>query len=259
MFGNRSISQILRAFCGKHHYVALLNMFRIYPNFVENLHRYLSGFGQYPAKILVRTPIGVHGPELFCHDDLLTLNEIFCRLDYFADSSVKVIVDIGSNIGISGLYFLTRNTYSRCYLYEPDPRNIEKLFKTLKGYESRYTLSENAVSDQSETLDFGIESTGRYGGLTYKSDETIQVDCININEALSTVLSKEGHIDILKIDTEGVEIPTVKAIDPSFANRIKRIYIEARPKADLLPHHFSQHQYGTVCQFTNNKFSSIGP
>jgi len=44
--------------------------------------------------------------------------EIFCRLDYLAKTDIKVVVDIGSNIGISALYFLSRNKQAKCYLFE---------------------------------------------------------------------------------------------------------------------------------------------
>ena len=45
-------------------------------------------------------------------------------------------VDFGSNIGISALYFLTRNPSVQVYLFEPVPSNIERLRENLKGYEN---------------------------------------------------------------------------------------------------------------------------
>ncbi len=248
MIGNRKISRILRAMFGRHHYVALGNMFKNYPRSFNNLYRYLTAQGVYPYEIEIRTPTGIIRPLLYSHHDLLTVNEIFCRMDYAADHSINVVVDIGSNIGISALYFLTRNKTSRVHLFEPDPKNIIKLKKTLTGFEDRYELRENAVSDASGTVEFGVEETGRYGGIGVAGGDFIRVQCLHINDVLKNILEKEAFVDVLKIDTEGVEIQTVRAIIPEYLKRIKRIYMEATPKEKLHAALFDQRQYGTVCQ-----------
>ncbi len=253
MMGNRNAKQIFTAVLGKQHYVALFNMVKNYPASWQNISRYLTGAGQYPYDIEVKTPLGMISPRLYSHHDLLTVNEIFCRHDYFADEYIRTVVDLGSNIGISALYFLTRNKQSRCYLYEPDKRNIAKLRKNLAGFEERYELAAKAVSHESGQVDFGIESIGRYGGIGQKTGETIKVECLDINDVLEAILNKAATIDILKIDTEGVEIKTVQAIQAKFLNRIKKIYIEAKPADQLHPDLFWQKQYGSVCQLINCK------
>jgi FkbM family methyltransferase len=193
-------------------------------------------------------------PNLYSHHDLLTVNEIFCRNDYFADESIKIVVDFGSNIGISALYFVTRNLQSKCYLYEPDKRNVEKLRENMSGFEGRYTIFEKAVSYESGRLEFGIEATGRYGGIGVQTGQTIIVDCLNVNDVISEILDREGVIDILKIDTEGVEVRTVEAIEPELAKGIRRIFLEARPEHGLHSALFVQEQYGPVCRLTNRHF-----
>ena len=185
---------------------------------------------------------------MYSHHDLLTVNEIFCRQDYPADESIQVVVDLGSNIGISALYFLSRNTFSKCYLYEPDPRNIEKLNKTLSGFEDRYKLFENAVSSSAGEFEFGIEETGRYGGLGVKTKQCIKVTCLEINSVLDDILKTEKAVEILKIDTEGVEVATVTSISKAYLKRVKRIYLEAYPRCQLHADFYNQRQYGSVCQ-----------
>ena len=249
--GNRNLNKILKSVTQRRHYIALINMLHFYPAFTENLFRYLTARGRYPYDIKIKSPIGILIPKLYSHHDLLTVNEIFCRLDYSAGYESKVIVDLGSNIGISALYFLSRNHNSKCYLYEPDPKNIKKLYKNLSNFSHRYILTKKAVSDKKGQLEFGVEPTGRYGGIGIKTGNTITVDCLNINDVLRNVLSKEQWIDILKIDTEGVEIKTVEAIEKDILKRIKKIYLEATPHYQLHPTTFRQKQYGTVCQLAN--------
>lgn len=253
MIGNRSIKKILKAATLRQHYIALFNMGRLYPRFFENLWRYLTAKGSYPYQITVRTPVGPVSMQLYSHHDLLTVNEIFCRQDYFADASLRHVIDLGSNIGISALYFLTRNADSNCILYEPNPRNVERLQQNLRGYEGRYTLIQCAVSDQAGQLEFGVEPTGRYGGIGMKTGESIVVQCVHINDVLKEALQKASRIDVLKIDTEGVEIQTVNAISPEILPRISAIYLEAWPTGEMLPGVFDNRQYGGVRQLTRKR------
>ena len=251
MFGNRRIGRICAAPFQLRHYRALCNMACVCGNFVGNMRRYLTERGEYPYDLNLRTPIGRMPIRLYNPHDLLTLNEIFCRVDYPADRNTRVVVDLGSNIGISALYFLTRNLECFCYLFEPDIRNVAKLKKTLEGMESRYALTEKAVSHVAGQVEFGIESTGRYGGIGAKTGQSVSVECLEINAVLRSVLERADYIDVLKVDTEGVEIPTVEAIQPELLARIKRIYVEATPSQTIRPEMFRRRQYGGVCQLTN--------
>lgn len=193
MLGNCSINQVMKAIVGRQHYIALFNMIRIYPSFFDSIYRYLTARGTYPYNVSIRTPTGSVAARLYSHHDLLTVNEIFCRLDYPAGNSIRVVVDVGSNIGISALFFLSRNSFSKCYLFEPDPRNIERLKRNLTTFENRYVLHDKAVSHKKGKFEFGLESTGRYGGIGVKGEKTIIVDCLEINELIENVLSLKGN------------------------------------------------------------------
>jgi FkbM family methyltransferase len=250
MLADRNPSQILKAIFGTQHYVALMGMLKVYPDFVDNLKRYLTNSGEYPYEIRLRTPTGMVAPKLDSQHDLRTVNEIFCREDYPAHSEIRTVVDIGSNIGISALYFLTRNRVSECYLFEPDERNTARLKSNLAAYEGRYHLAEKAIANKAGMVQFGIESTGRYGGIGVATGRQITVECLEINGVLEKILESHDFIDVLKLDTEGVEISTVEAIKPDLLKRIKRIYMEAEPTKSLHPELFSQKQYGSVCQLT---------
>jgi FkbM family methyltransferase len=224
--GGRGIRKIMRASFSRCHYRALIGMMRVYTHPGEMLGRYLFGLGGYPCQVCLHTPVGLVSAKLWSHSDVLTVNEIFCRLDYPAGSDVRIVVDLGSNIGLSALYFLTRNKESRCYLFEPVVRNQLRLRENLAGYEDRYLLSDVAVANINGDVEFGVEETGRYGGIGVTTGTNIKVSCRHVNEVLADVLRIEPLIDILKIDTEGQEVRTIEAIDNSLLRRIKRIYAE---------------------------------
>jgi FkbM family methyltransferase len=226
MFGQRNFKKALKALFGKQHYIAFFNSLSVYLDFYDSLIRYLFGQGSYPTKIKIRTPLGVIAPEIFSYYDMLTVNEIFCRHDYPAGRETKVVVDVGSNIGISALYFLTRNVFSKCYLFEPVPENIYKLKNNLKNFQNRYILEEAATDADSGVKKFGVEPFGRCGGLSRETGEHILVKCKSINKILEEILKKEERIDILKIDTEGNEFEILKAIEKRFFKKISKIYVE---------------------------------
>jgi FkbM family methyltransferase len=174
----------------------------------------------------VRTPIGVVAPVTYSHHDIFTVQEVFGREDYRADGGLRVAVDIGSNIGISALYFLTRNLDARCYLYEPVPRNVERLRENLAGFANRYALEEVAVAADGGTVAFTVEPYGRYGGIGVPGEQHIAVTCRGVADVLDDVLEREGTIDLLKIDTEGAERETLKAIRSDQLARIDTICFE---------------------------------
>ncbi len=131
MLGDRPAGLIARAILEPSQYAAVARMVRRYPAFPDVLKRYLLGGGHYPYACRVRTPTGEVAPTTYTHHDIFTVQEVFGREDYRAARDLSVAVDIGSNIGISALYFLTRNRDARCYLYEPVPRNVERLHANL--------------------------------------------------------------------------------------------------------------------------------
>ena len=243
----RPLRKILKAFFNKPFYIAFINIFKNFNRPFNVLHRYVFGKGIYPDKCLLATPIGKHEVSLFSFHDTITLVECFGKLDYQAENDISCVVDFGSNIGISAGYFLTRNNNARVYLFEPLPENIVRLKANLKGFENRYELKGVAVGLENGIADFGYEVTGRYGGLQSDLPKTIQVEVLMAEEAISEILDKEGHIDILKIDVEGLEAAIIKSLSSDSLKKIDRIYAETI-YPESLPG-FEKEQYGEIVRF----------
>ena len=178
MLGGRSRLMVAREILRVRNYRALVRMARVYPELGQALRRYFLGRGDYPYRCPVRTPAGIVAPTLYSSHDMFTVNEIFCREDYGTGTGVRTVVDVGSNIGLSALYFLTRDPACRCLLYEPVPRNVERLRLNLAAYEDRYTLHEDAVAAAPGPVSFGVEDTGRYGGIGVATGRTIEVSSV---------------------------------------------------------------------------------
>ncbi|MGK2865732.1 MAG: FkbM family methyltransferase [Mycobacterium sp.] len=248
----RSVGKIAASVVHRRNYLAARNMLRVYEHPVQVFKRYLTGSGTYPSTIRVRTPLGWVSLQLYTAHDLLTVNEIFCRSDYRADATDRVIVDFGSNIGISAAYFLSRNPDAFTYLFEPLPRNIERLKNNLQPFQNRYTLQEVAVGAVAGEVEFGWEETGRYGGVNAELGNSLTVTCVNSQQILRDVVAKHGHIDILKIDIEGLEAPVIGNIPVDLARNIKKLYVEWLFDENPLAETHTLAHWGGIAQFTLN-------
>jgi FkbM family methyltransferase len=248
--GGRDLTKIADAVLRRRNYIAAINMVRLYDHPVAMFRRYLTGSGEYPCSVRVRTPQSELSLRLYSPDDLLTVNEIFCRDDYHADIADKVIVDFGSNIGISAAYFLTRNPSAFTYLFEPLPSNVTRLRDNLRAFDGRYELKEVAVGISEGDVEFGWEESGRYGGVNNTSlGNTLTVPCVNSRTVLEKVIAEHGRIDILKVDIEGLEAAVIANIPVELARKIKKLYVEAIFETNPLAQTHSLVHYGGIAQF----------
>jgi FkbM family methyltransferase len=233
MLGGRPAWLIARNVLAPANYRAMARIPLVSVSPLDDARRYLTGSGTYPHRAALRTPLGVVRPLLHGFHDMVTLNEVFFREDYRAGPRIRTVIDIGSNIGLAALYFLTRNRDVRCACFEPDPRNLPQLRENLSAYSTRVEIHEQAVAERAGELPFGREPSGRYGGLDVISPDTITVSVREINSILATAVSAWGTIDLLKLDTEGAEVRTVAAIAPELLDRVRVIYFEDFGRARL--------------------------
>jgi FkbM family methyltransferase len=251
VLGGRPPAFVARQALEPSNYRSLARLIRVCPQPLAFARRYFLGGGAYPARIPIRTPLGLIAPTVHTHHDVFTINEVFYREDYALDREARVVVDVGANIGISALYFLTRSSAVRAHLYEPDPRNAARLRENLDRFASRWVLHEEAVADSEGIVGFGRERTGRYGGVGLLGEEQIDVQCRHINAVLRDVLAAEGRIDMLKIDTEGLENRTVSAIDRELLAAIPVVVFESSEPQNPWPERFAMRYATQTCRLTN--------
>jgi FkbM family methyltransferase len=143
--------------------------------------------------------------------------EIFLRKQYYFDATTTrpVIVDVGSNIGLSLLYFKWQYPHAVILGFEPDPSTFHVLEANVKQnrLEDVRVLNQ-AVFDGTEWLDlFGDPDTpgspqhsvrsGRVGGTARRVRGT------RLSEHLTQ------PIDLLKVDIEGAERVVVDELERS--------------------------------------------
>jgi FkbM family methyltransferase len=249
--GGRRLRDMLAVPLRRRHRRALVAALRCYRAPARVLWRYLTLRGDYPYRCPLRTPVGQIEPVLEGPHDMVTVHEVFCARTYPIDRQAGVIVDFGANIGISALYFLTEAPRSRVHLYEGNPALIARLRRNLAGFEDRVVVNELAISTHTGTTEFGVEPTGRYGGIVAPSrTETIEVPCRSALEALRLVLETEDRIDLLKIDVEGTEMVILGSLDQTLLDRVDAIAVETAIEENLLPGLYSMRREEQISHLT---------
>lgn len=253
---HHTVGSFLRALGQRPFWVAGMNVFVRFRNPVDVFFRYVLGSGSYPEVFTVRTPLGARQVKAYTYHDLLTLVECFGKVDYRVPKEIGTVIDIGANIGISALYFLTQNQDVRVELYEPVAENVARLKMTLEGLEDRYILHAEAVGVEAGTASFAVEPTGRYGGLVtdkYVAEHgmagatEVEVPVTGVNEVVSRAVRRWGRINLLKLDVEWMEEALLGALTPASMDRIDRIYAETDFPGDLPG--FRRTRYGAVVRF----------
>ena len=187
----------------------------------------------FPSKskvIKVRTPIGKVNICMRNRQSARTLYSIFVREDYLIDNKPKNILDLGSNIGISAIYFLTRNIKNRIFCVEPDPNNHYFIERNLNKFSDRSKISFCAIrSKNEENKYFNLSKDGKYSSFNEigaNFDKKIKVETLTINDALKDDIFNNNFPILIKIDIEGLEKEVINNFDFNSNLRIKQLIAE---------------------------------
>jgi FkbM family methyltransferase len=247
--GRRSPAVFLRRITDPNNYAALAGIFRVHVHPLRAVLDEIFSSGTYPRSVTFRTPIGKAEARLHSPSDLSTLNLIFCRGDYYAPDGIRTVLDIGSNIGLSALFWLTRNREAMVHGYEPAPISYGRLEENLRLFRDRVVLHQAAVSDFKGMARLGIEASGVNSSLDLVAPESVECPVVHINDALESVLRGRGTLDVLKVDSEGHELRTLKAIAPEFWPRIRCLNVDVPGAAAVVPSGFHHRHVSSAEQF----------
>ena len=153
--------------------------------------------------------------SIFLYGDFFTLwREIFVWGNYFFESRTErpIIIDAGSNIGMSVLFFKFLYPEAHITCFEPDPDSFEMLKRNIAiNHFSDVSAHNVALSDNDEPLTL-YRSTSRGGAghttKTYLRLEDKPIATQVISKKLSTFI--KTNVDFLKIDVEGAEYQVLR-------------------------------------------------
>jgi FkbM family methyltransferase len=160
--------------------------------------------------------------EIACwraHELRSLLDEIFHRQDYYCPhlDGAPRILDCGSNIGLSVLYFKHRWPNSRVVAFEPDPASFAALSRNVQN--NRLTgveLHNAAVGNEDGRVEFFTDPT-RKGGLRgsvhrerARNGPGLMASAVKLSGFLRT-----ERASLLKIDVEGAELDVMNDLSSS--------------------------------------------
>jgi FkbM family methyltransferase len=158
------------------------------------------------------------------HSFLFTSQEIFNLEIYKFKSGKKdpFIIDCGSNIGLSIIYFKRLYPDADIVGFEPDERIFRILQHNMHVFNlSKVELIRKACWNADTVIDFFSEGAdgGRKPTSNDKLNKTISVEAVR----LKTFINKE--VDFLKIDIEGAEYIVLNDIRDKL-HLVKNIFVE---------------------------------
>ena len=152
--------------------------------------------------------------HFFQYPQLINLFEeifIYQVYKFASEKSNPEIIDCGSNIGISILYF--KKVFPTCIIkaFEPDPIAFSILEKNIRENKvSNVSLFNYALSDiEQETTLYKNNIQGSLSMSLFKSTELPQNISVR-SKKLSDFIDKK--VDFIKIDTEGSEVKIIQEL-----------------------------------------------
>jgi len=154
-----------------------------------------------------------------------------------AQGEVRTIVDVGANVGASGLFWKTRYPQARLLCFEPVAENFSLLSQNLAGYASTECYHEGLGSADAQLDLIASPGAGNEGGWSLyqrgqKGNEARQRITIRRSGARLAELGVRS-IDILKIDTEGHEREILRGLAPELLEQTRYVTGELHGERDF--------------------------
>jgi len=154
----------------------------------------------------------------FCFPDLslfgFLFTEIFINQDYFflTDRKDPLIIDCGSNMGLSILYFKQRYPKARIVGFEPDRTTFEILEKNVAANGlSDVALHNCALADREGEAELFCNPSALGSPVTSLRKERSDLN-IESKKVITVLLSNYlgSEVDFLKLDIEGMEMAVIE-------------------------------------------------
>jgi FkbM family methyltransferase len=182
---------------------------------------------------LLKIVLRKQSSDIEAFNQVFVNNEYGILLDFFKINNISpvTIVDVGSNIGLTSLKFLTNFPLARIFCLEPDPNNFIQLEKNLFDFKERVCFIQKALWPNDEELEFdfsfrdGKDWSRRVISRSWEAKPCFTTRGIPMLNLINKY--NLNKIDLLKIDIEGAEERIFRqSNDLSFLEIVNIIAIE---------------------------------
>ena len=151
-------------------------------------------------------------------EELFRVKNIFYDHEYsikrqFLPSTPITVVDIGANVGLFTLYMHLTQSVDTIHCFEPSPASLELLRHNTAGLNNIHVHPHGLSNrDGNAVLMLHPQNTGQNTILKESVDgaETVVVRISDSCRAFNHL--GLGYVDVLKIDTEGSEVPILESL-----------------------------------------------
>jgi FkbM family methyltransferase len=153
-----------------------------------------------------------------------------------APEDVKVVLDIGANIGVAALYFAATFPRATVHAFEPVPANCEVLSANARALPRIQAHCFALGAEDGELELFASDDQANLGGfsshgLGVNAARSQKVPVRHAGRAL--VELGVTRADVIKIDTEGAEWEILTALDPALLRGVRVIMGELHGRRDF--------------------------
>ena len=180
--------------------------------------------------------------KFFCPNNELMKNIVIGILkgnDYpilpIPNYTPKVILDIGANIGASAIYFVSNFPNAEIHCYEPSSKNYKYLQNNTKNFSNIKCYQYGLYKEDGQVKLFYGKDQSAQDSIVFSNETVESGETVHLVKASKEILNKGiKDISILKIDTEGCEIPILNEFDKLENLNIDMIYLEYHSEDDRL-------------------------
>ncbi|MBX9693393.1 MAG: FkbM family methyltransferase [Cyanobacteria bacterium] len=158
--------------------------------------------------------------------DLQSIREVWLDEAYRLPFKTKyeVLVDLGTNIGLTSLWLSKRYGFSTIVAVEPDSSNAKLARINFEKNNVQAEVIEAAIGPTDGSVLFQESESSNLGRVSTDSGKAVR--CLSMKTLL--VDSGVSNVDVLKMDIEGGEEALLRG-DISWANQVKAIIAEFHP------------------------------
>ena len=156
-----------------------------------------------------------------------TFAVVFVRREYGVFRDLRTIVDIGANMGTFAVYAAGLCPQARILCVEPEMNNFSRLTEHLRlnGLSDRVTALPIAVCGRAGTRRLALRDSPVHSLVAAQSDERfMDVPCTTLPDLLRD--NGLPHVDLLKINCEGMEYEILGSLAAADVAGIDRIRME---------------------------------
>jgi FkbM family methyltransferase len=183
---------------------------------------------RYPRQVLFRDGSQIRIDDFF---DLTTFWSTFFLPSYPVSPNSAVILDAGANIGAFTLYAARTAPAARIFAIEPFGATFQRLTETVAAnrLSGRVTCLQCALGgEEGEAHMTGAAQPSQFRQVVREAGQSTVPVKVTTLEAIFQAHGID-HVDVLKMDIEGGEYPSLSHASEDVLRRIGRICLEYHP------------------------------